>query len=74
MDNKTPYTDLYTEAKTTVKLATKYHESVGNECNYIREQIKELQSRLAEKESVASDALYEVKQALKTVERIENGN
>jgi membrane-associated HD superfamily phosphohydrolase len=62
--------NLINEAEDKVDLATKLHQTLGNECNYIRQQIEELQRRLAEKEKESSDAFYEVKQATKNLNRI----
>ena len=62
---------IYTEVKTNLKLATKLHRTIGDECNYLKDQINELKSRLAEKQGEQSDALYQVKCALKLMKQFE---
>jgi len=75
MDNKKiPHTDLYTEAESNVRVARKYHQSLENDCNYIREQIAELQSRLAEKEIERSGLRLIWTRALETLKQVTQGN
>ena len=74
MKNKIPHTDLFTEASNKIELARKYHQSLRNDCNYIRKQIFELQSRLAEKEVEQTASGIGWKRALETLKQINLGN